>query len=534
MHYECGGCGAALVDGASFCGGCGLPVVQADTDHANRSPLGRRVGSWAVDLAVIFVVVGFVIGLVEATVPGDGEGGGLAGAVTTVVLLVLPAAYLIVAEALWGRTLGKLAVGLRVAAVDGRPALGWRTATIRHVGRLASLVPAAGGYIAACTSARRTWHDMLSGTVVIDAAGTVIVETGRVAAAPVAVRPVAVPGSGAAPEPAATPVDPAEPGVAPPPPPVGAVPPQTLRRISEALARRGHVDEAADVLVEALQTDRSSESAEWCDAALLLVDAGRGAQAIQIVNQVLLDHPGHARAEAIRSLALNVVGPETSDEALASAEAAFAHDPTDPLAIVALAFAQHRQGRHDRAEALLDGAGSGVGSEAGRAALCRYSIALRRQDAEGARRWAAVATESQPFNTHNAVRVSDSLDWRPVPKNLTAVGLWWWSARGWFKAFFDVPDSLTARTDVLVDALTFEPQDGAVQNALRTIPTFGDREPNAHLRLVAFPYGCLAALFTACVVILAPPAGVVLAVVVAGAAILHVRAQRAQHGLLSA
>lgn len=213
MHYECGGCGTALVDGAHFCGECGLPVVQAGGDHANRSPLGRRAASWAVDLAVIFVVVGFVIGLVDATVPGDGQGGGAAGTVNTLVLFVLPAAYLIVAEALWGRTLGKLAGGLRVAAVDGRPALGWRTATIRHVGRLASLVPAAGGYIAACTPARRTWHDILSGTAVIDAAGPVIVETGRVAAAPVAVRPVAVPGPAAAPEAVPAPQSTAEPAL---------------------------------------------------------------------------------------------------------------------------------------------------------------------------------------------------------------------------------------------------------------------------------------------------------------------------------
>src|SRR2546423_793352 len=77
--------------------------------------------------------------------------------------------------------------------VGGRPGRGGRAAALRDVGRLLSLIRLAGGYLAVCSARRRAWHDNFSGTVVIDAAGSVIIETSGTPAAPVSVRPVAVP-----------------------------------------------------------------------------------------------------------------------------------------------------------------------------------------------------------------------------------------------------------------------------------------------------------------------------------------------------
>ena len=536
MRYECGGCGHGLAEGARFCGGCGRPVVDAAGDHANRSPLARRAASWAVDLVVIMVIWGLVAGVVDSVLPSDGQGGGPAGNAHGLNLFLLPAAYLIVFEALWGRTLGKLAFRLRVGALDGRPRLGWRTAAARHVGRLLSLIPLAGGYLAACGPSRRAWHDTFSGTVVIDAGASVIVEAAPPpATASALIRPVVVA------EPAPVPVRAAVPMPPPPPqpdrdpaaPPRPAVRSADLRAMSSALARRGHADEAADTLIEALRTEGSTESAEWCEAALLLVDVARGAEALTVVNEVLLRHPGHARAEAIRSLALAMVGPNTADDELASAEAACHHDPTDPLAVVAKAFALHHQHRDGEAEALLDGAAAVLGAEAGRAALCRLSIANRRNDAEAARRWAAVAAEHNPHNAYDAVRVARTLDGRPGPRSKKTVPLLWWSVRGWATARFGVPRNLTAQTDILVDGLTAEPQNHAIREELRTIPTIGEREPRGHLLVVALPWGLLGTLFPLSLLLTRPVIGAAATAIALAVGGLHLRAYRAQYRLLS-
>jgi uncharacterized RDD family membrane protein YckC len=540
VGFECGRCGAGLGEGWSHCAGCGGAVAAPGTDHGNRSPLARRAASWAIDLLLIAVVFGTVSGLVAAVLPGDGKGGGPAGVVDTVNLLLLPAAYLIAAEARFGRTLGKRAVGLRVAAVDGSPALGWRTAAVRHLGRLLSLLPLAAGYLVTCGPRRRAWHDIFSDTVVIDAAAPVVVEAGRtapapvVAAAPTAGSSVAVPVAAPPVAPPARPVANTDPSGPPSGPSAAAhspVSPALLRTMAEVLAAREHVDEAADVLIAALHADRSTESAEWCDAALLLVETGRGDEALRIVNEVLHRHPGHGRAEAIRALALLQVGRDTGAEARVSAETACEHDPTDPLARVALAFALHHLRRDDEAEAVLDAAD--VGAETSRAACCRLSIAQRRGDIDGARRWARVAAESTPFNSHHATRVARSLEDRAAPAKAGTMGLLWWEARDWLRAVFGVPANLTARTDVLVDGLTAEPHNHAVREALRTTRTVGHRSPAALLARAAFPYGLLGAVFTAAFFAAAPALGAAVTVVAAVLGGLLLRAYRIQRRLLS-
>jgi hypothetical protein len=227
-----------------------------------------------------------------------------------------------------------------------------------------------------------------------------------------------------------------------------------------------------------------------------------------------------------------MVGANTADGALASAEAACSHDPTDPLAIVAKAFALHHQHRDREAESVLDGANAILGAEIARAALCRLSIARRRGDAEAASRWAAVAANFHPHNAEHTVRVARTLDARPVPRTKTTVALTWWSVRGWATALFGVPRNLTARTDLLVDGLTAEPQNLSIRNELRTTPTIGEREPRGHLLVVALPWGLFGTLVPLALLLSYPAIG---AAAVAGAAVLgglHLRAYRAQRGQL--
>ncbi|RYY35752.1 MAG: hypothetical protein EOP59_15140, partial [Sphingomonadales bacterium] len=95
-----------------------------------------------------------------AAIHGTALGGGLetgelqatAKAGFGLVLLALFAAqwvYFAVCEAYWGRSPGKMAVGLRVVTTSGRP-IGWRAAALRNLLRAADLLPVA--YLAGVVS----------------------------------------------------------------------------------------------------------------------------------------------------------------------------------------------------------------------------------------------------------------------------------------------------------------------------------------------------------------------------------------------
>lgn len=51
------------------------------------------------------------------------------------ILVILPWLYFTVMEAVWGGTVGKLALGLRVTALDGRP-ISWRQSIVRNLLRI--------------------------------------------------------------------------------------------------------------------------------------------------------------------------------------------------------------------------------------------------------------------------------------------------------------------------------------------------------------------------------------------------------------
>jgi len=68
-----------------------------------------------------------------------------------------------------GQTLGMRSWRLRVEAVDG-DRVRWRLALVRFLGACISwLVLGAGFLWALVDPGRRTWHDRLSGTVIVDA-----------------------------------------------------------------------------------------------------------------------------------------------------------------------------------------------------------------------------------------------------------------------------------------------------------------------------------------------------------------------------
>jgi uncharacterized RDD family membrane protein YckC len=77
--------------------------------------------------------------------------------------------YFLAPTALWGVTLGKKIVGLRVVAAGDRGGLGFEQALMREtIGRLLTLATLGAGYLmVAWTPSRRALHDHLAGTRVV-------------------------------------------------------------------------------------------------------------------------------------------------------------------------------------------------------------------------------------------------------------------------------------------------------------------------------------------------------------------------------
>lgn len=143
----CSRCGAQVPDGAGFCPACGTPVgagsgpqsvpasgLTALTKEAGAQEYWvKRVIAYAIDAIVVYVVIFLVAAAVaipsffaSVFVPGYSSPavafGALLGPLAGLILVL----YFTLAEATYGKTIGKSVMGLRVA-VDGssrRPNVG--------------------------------------------------------------------------------------------------------------------------------------------------------------------------------------------------------------------------------------------------------------------------------------------------------------------------------------------------------------------------------------------------------------------------
>ena len=156
----------------------GIVTPEAVVLEFEPAGLGSRVLARAVDLGVL-AVVGYVIGialsLVFVAVP---EAATVAMILTVAVLLL---GYPVVLESFGGRTVGKMALGLRVVTTEGAPA-SFRHALLRG---LIGLVEVFGTFGAvATTSALSTTRSQRFGDL---AAGTMVVRDRDVEARALAV-----------------------------------------------------------------------------------------------------------------------------------------------------------------------------------------------------------------------------------------------------------------------------------------------------------------------------------------------------------
>jgi uncharacterized RDD family membrane protein YckC len=143
---HCSNCGSEMSDAATACPQCGHPTaVGASTNQ--YAGFGIRFVALLIDV-VILSILGAVLG------PSGRPIGAILGFAYNWLMLGLND----------GRTLGKMALGIRIARPDGT-SLDLGTAAARAGMALVSGLALGIGYLwAAWDPENRTWHDMVANT----------------------------------------------------------------------------------------------------------------------------------------------------------------------------------------------------------------------------------------------------------------------------------------------------------------------------------------------------------------------------------
>jgi len=142
--------------------------VSRTTGAADTRVTGRRVLATIVDSIVLGIVSGGLAAVFVGVLAGGDEESPLAG-VAGILILVFFFAYYIVMEALWGQTVGKMLLGIRVVREStGRPP-GFGAATIRTVVRIVDgLVYYLVAFVVVlASSTNRRLGDMAARTLVV-------------------------------------------------------------------------------------------------------------------------------------------------------------------------------------------------------------------------------------------------------------------------------------------------------------------------------------------------------------------------------
>jgi uncharacterized RDD family membrane protein YckC len=185
MAVTCRRCGWQS-DDARYCARCGADLgVEAHgapapfppprqwpptSGPASVPPATRRAGFWVRFVAVL--IDGVVLILSQATLLGtgwilwgDGLGAGMAvrGA-TQLFSSLIGAGYSIAFHWIWGQTLGKMALQIRVVSMDGG-ALSFGQSVGRYFATfLSALILGIGFIMAGVRADKRALHDLLAGT----------------------------------------------------------------------------------------------------------------------------------------------------------------------------------------------------------------------------------------------------------------------------------------------------------------------------------------------------------------------------------
>lgn len=155
------------------------PIGAAERNDALGLPVGvvlapiwRRVVAQILDQLVVLapvVVIALLIGVRTADDLSD------KAFAVNVAVVACAFTYEFAMIAIWGRTVGKFAMGTRVVRVDtGGPLLWWSAAIRALVPLAAGVIPGAGMFLSLVIYAtafwdrrRQGWHDRAAGTIVV-------------------------------------------------------------------------------------------------------------------------------------------------------------------------------------------------------------------------------------------------------------------------------------------------------------------------------------------------------------------------------
>ncbi len=194
----CDGCGAALAATDRFCAACGRPVVGGRSKATRRGAVagkpiagvGFRIGVYLVDGIMLSTCFGIASQVFGDALTGDTteelealNARQQAGDIVTASdffevlapVLLLYTLYFIVTGLLlpwlWnslGWSPAKRIIGLRIVDAAGNPP-GWRRGLGRTAASFLSGIALGFGYLAAAWHPeKRTWHDRMAGTWVVD------------------------------------------------------------------------------------------------------------------------------------------------------------------------------------------------------------------------------------------------------------------------------------------------------------------------------------------------------------------------------
>jgi uncharacterized RDD family membrane protein YckC len=160
-------------DGEGSRAGAGDAPEGDSTDGIHDASVARRTIAGIIDVAILgtiaAVIVLLTLRIAELTVA---EWHLLPVAPMLAFLLLLCGGYFILFTAAGGQTIGKMIMGIRVvnAAGDAPPRVSFRTAFIRTLTCLGSVVALGGGFLPVLFSAeRRAFHDRVADTRVVAA-----------------------------------------------------------------------------------------------------------------------------------------------------------------------------------------------------------------------------------------------------------------------------------------------------------------------------------------------------------------------------
>jgi uncharacterized RDD family membrane protein YckC len=154
-------------------------LAEQDDEHQETQELatvGQRVVGALVDglLTSMVVVIPLILGFVELD-----DFDGTLPAPILLGLFLFGAIYTIVPTAMWGQTLGKIAVGTRVVVEADGTLPGWWRSTVRWaLPGLAGRLPVIGLVVSLAVTVsllvdprRRGLHDRVAGTIVVKVPG---------------------------------------------------------------------------------------------------------------------------------------------------------------------------------------------------------------------------------------------------------------------------------------------------------------------------------------------------------------------------